>query len=89
MAALIQAEGEEDSPPRRRYHQRSNRKSKKIPPAPLADENFFSPLLSDADDDNFTESGSGTGSDSDSESSGLGSDVNNVKEITNEEVSIY
>jgi hypothetical protein len=38
---------------------------------------------------NFTtESGSGT-ADSDSESWGLGSDVNNVKEITNEEVSIY
>jgi hypothetical protein len=36
---------------------------KKIPPAPLEDENFFSSLLPDADNNDFTsESGSGTGS---------------------------
>ena len=92
MAELIQAEGEDDShnPPRRRpnHHRRSNRKSKKTP-TPLLDDNTFTSLLSDADDNDFDgESGPETGSDSDSETSGLDSDVNIVKEITNEEVSV-
>jgi hypothetical protein len=89
MTALIEAEGEKqsDNPrPGRRHRRRSNRKSKKTA-SPLEDDNFFSSLLSDANDNDFAGENSETGSGSDPDSSGLDSDVN-VEEITNEEVTI-
>lgn len=86
MAALIQAEGEDDGLAPWCHHWRPIQKSKKNPCYLLKMITFFASLLSDADNDFSSKSGSD--SDSDSETLGLDSDINVVEKITNEEVHI-